>query len=178
MDDPQSMHREEAALIEHAPPNHIMMPPESSSVAQGVGIGIVLLCLASLWLTAFDQPLFAPDEGRYGTVSMHMEQGGSWIVPMRDAQPHLTKPPLTYWLQALSLLAFGHNEFALRLPSLVAASLTLLLAARFGWQLAGPRVGAAAAAALSVMPLFAAVSHLAITDPLLTLFWFAALMFG
>lgn len=155
--------------------------PEAESASlltRGVCIGVILLSLAVMWLPAFDQPLFPPDEGRYGCASMIMADGGSWIIPIREGQPHLTKPPLTYWLQALSLKCFGHNEFALRLPSLLAGSLTLMLVASFGWRLAGPRVGAMAAALLSMMPLFAAVSHVAITDPLLTLFWFAALAFG
>jgi 4-amino-4-deoxy-L-arabinose transferase-like glycosyltransferase len=150
----------------------------ASVLTRSVCVGIILLSVFALWLNAFDQPLFAPDEGRYGTVSMHMAQGDGWLLPQFDGKVHIKKPPLVYWLQAASLLMWGHGETSLRMPSLLAASLTLLMAGGLGWRLGGPRVGAMAAGALAMMPLFAGVSHLAITDPLLTCLWFASLCSG
>ena len=56
-----------------------------------------------------------------------MADGGSWIVPQFRGHEHLTKPPMTYWLQAMSLRVIWHNEWAVRLPSLIAQSGTVLV---------------------------------------------------
>ncbi|HTO69700.1 MAG TPA: glycosyltransferase family 39 protein [Myxococcota bacterium] len=45
----------------------------------------------------------------------------------RHAHVWLHKPPLTTWLMALAMAAFGANEVALRVPSILAASLAVAL---------------------------------------------------
>ncbi len=139
---------------------------------------ILLVCVTYLWLTRASHPLWPPDEGRYGTVSMEMVQTGDWLIPKMHGQPHLTKPPLTYWLQSCSLRLLGHNELALRTPSLLASSLTILLVFIAGWRWRSMRTGVLAAGVLSVMPLHLGTGWVAITDPMLNLFWFAALFAG
>src|SRR5262245_13335251 len=86
---------------------------------------VVLVSIAMPWIASWNHPLHAPDEGRYGTVSAAMAESGEWLVPRFRGMPHLTKPPLIYWLEAASIRALGRHEFALRLPSLAAGSLTL-----------------------------------------------------
>src|SRR5262245_13578306 len=83
-----------------------------------------LLCLATIWISLSDHALSPRSEGRYASVSMEMLDGGDWLVPHLLGRPHLTKPPLIYWLQASCLRVLGHNEMAMRLPSAVAGSLT------------------------------------------------------
>lgn len=141
-------------------------------------MAVILLGLLTLWSSALVDPLYPPDEGRYSSASVSMAEGGSWLIPVFEGEPHLTKPPLTYWAQALCLRLFGHNEGAVRLPSLVASSLTMLLLMWFGWRVSGPRVGILAGAVLSIMPLHIAVGRLAITDPMLNFFWLGTLAFG
>ncbi len=138
----------------------------------------VALAALVLWFSAADHPLYTPDEGRYASASRVMAEGGSWLVPTYEGRPHLTKPPLTYWLQALCMRVFGPTEGAARAPSLLAATLTLLLTAWFAARLWGRRVGTIAACLLSVTPLFLVMGRLASTDALLTLFWTVALVAG
>ena len=88
---------------------------------------ILLLVLAAL------RPLAVPDEGRYGEVGRWMLQSGDWLTPRLNGIPLFHKPPYLYWLEALSLTAFGNHAWAVRLvPALHAGGmlLSLYLAAR------------------------------------------------
>ena len=52
-----------------------------------------------------------------------MLETGDWLVPQFDyGVPFWGKPPLSTWLSAASMAAFGVNEFAARLPSLLLAA--------------------------------------------------------
>ncbi len=77
------------------------------------------LILAALWLLllllASLRPLAVPDEGRYGEVGRWMLISGDWLTPRLNGIPFFHKPPLLYWLDAISLWFFGVNELALRL---------------------------------------------------------------
>ncbi len=109
---------------------------------------------------------------------MNMAEGGSWLVPSFGGHPHLTKPPLTYWLEATCLLLLGHNELAVRLPSAIAGSLALLAVLGLVWRTGGLGQAIPAAAVLAVMPMFAVMNRLTLTDALLNLFWFGTLAAG
>lgn len=88
------------------------------------------LTLGSLWLLlllmAALRPLAVPDEGRYGEIGRWMLQSGDWLTPRLNGLPFFHKPPLLYWLQAMSLATFGINEVALRLVPALHAGLMLV----------------------------------------------------
>lgn len=97
-------------------------------------------------------------------------QNGAWIVQHLESGAPASKPPLYNWLAAAPIVATGSSsEFLLKLPSLVAALLTLLLVWRLGTRLAGRRAGLVAAALLCVSPLFVKHMYFARTDMLLTM---------
>ncbi|UHQ20908.1 glycosyltransferase family 39 protein [Lysobacter sp. KIS68-7] len=75
--------------------------------------------------------IFEPDEGRYTNVALMMLDRGDWLTPMRnEITGHWTKPPMTYWLIAASVWAFGQEAWAARLP--IAFSF-LVCVACVGW---------------------------------------------
>jgi 4-amino-4-deoxy-L-arabinose transferase-like glycosyltransferase len=77
---------------------------------------VVVIRLASLG----SYPLMDPTEARYGEIARKMLETGNWLMPQYDyGVPFWGKPPLSTWLSAASMAAFGVNEFAVRLPSLV-----------------------------------------------------------
>jgi 4-amino-4-deoxy-L-arabinose transferase-like glycosyltransferase len=88
------------------------------------------LTLAALWLLlmvlAGLRPLAVPDEGRYGEIGRWMLISGDWLTPRLDGLPFFHKPPLLYWLEAISLATFGVNELALRLVPALHAGLMLI----------------------------------------------------
>lgn len=88
----------------------------------------VLLLLIRLVTTSI-LPLTDPTEGRYAVIVQQMVESNDWITPSvwinGELIPFLGKPPLYFWLSALSVKAFGLNEFALRLPSFLSGVLLL-----------------------------------------------------
>jgi len=68
-------------------------------------------------------------EARYSEIARIMVETNNWITPQIDyGVPFWAKPPLSTWLSALSIKAFGANEFAVRLPSfLLSLGLVFLL---------------------------------------------------
>lgn len=65
-------------------------------------------------------PLTDQTEARYGEIARKMLETGDWITPQHAyGVPFWGKPPLSFWLSALSMKVFGVNEFAARLPSLL-----------------------------------------------------------
>ncbi|WP_457333927.1 ArnT family glycosyltransferase [Rhizobacter sp. P5_C2] len=72
---------------------------------------MVLLRLCGMaWL-----PLMDTTEARYAEVGRKMLELGDWITPWHDyGVPFWAKPPLSFWLTALSMKCFGVNEWAAR----------------------------------------------------------------
>lgn len=66
-------------------------------------------------------PLFDLDEGAFTEATREMLSSGNFTSIYLDGEPRTDKPILIYWLQAGSVMLFGLNEFALRLPSVLAA---------------------------------------------------------
>ena len=78
------------------------------------------------------RPMVQPDEARYGIIAAEMVQTGEWFSLRLAGFHYYEKPPVGYWLMALSIQTFGENAFAIRLPSALATG----IAAIAGWMLA------------------------------------------
>ncbi len=128
--------------------------------AWAVGMCAFLWFSATTWL----YPLLLPDEGRYVGVAWGMLSSGDYAVPMLDGLPFFHKPPLFYWITALSLDLFGVNEWAARMASVLGASLTVGMAFWFIRAHAGQRIAILAALILLSCPLLFGASHYANLD--------------
>ncbi len=95
---------------------------------------LIWLCLGLVPL--FLRPLWEPDEARYAEIPREMLALGDWLTPRLNFVLYFEKPPLQYWLSALSMKAFGHSAIAARLPlalaTLVSMAAAYLLARRLG----------------------------------------------
>jgi 4-amino-4-deoxy-L-arabinose transferase-like glycosyltransferase len=98
-----------------------------------------LLCLGLLILFLFkvgDRGLNEPDEGRYADIATELlEADSSWLEPRMSDLGHYDKPPLIYWVTAISFKLLGVNEWSARLPSFLGAILTLIGLAWASWRL-------------------------------------------
>src|SRR5499426_2991555 len=102
----------------------------------------ILLALGLLlFLPKLGMPLLDPDEGLYASIAREMLARGDWIVPHVNGLPYLEKPPLYFWLTALTFKLFGPSEWATRLWAAVSALGTVLLTWRIGRRLYGAPAG-------------------------------------
>ena len=103
-----------------------------------VVLGYVLVYVLPLGL----RPMTIPDESRYGEIPREMIQSGNWSVPHLVDLRYFEKPPMGYWLNAISISVFGENIFAVRLPGALATGLSawfiwlLLVRAGYGQRIA------------------------------------------
>lgn len=104
-------------------------------------LGLVLVGLG-LFVHRLGVPgLMDPDEGRYAEIAREIWVLKDWLIPHLNLLPYLEKPPLVYWLTALSFGGLGLNEWAARLPSALAALGGVLTAYGLGRALWGPLPG-------------------------------------
>src|ERR1035437_1692152 len=89
---------------------------------------LVLACILGIPFLQYlgRLPLIDPDEGRYAEIPREILERGDLITPTLNYVHYFEKPPLLYWINALSLKLFGMNEFAARLPSALCGLLTVL----------------------------------------------------
>ena len=115
-------------------------------------------------------PLFDVDEGAFSGATTEMLANGNYISTFIYGAPRFDKPILIYWLQALCVSAFGHSEWAFRLPSALASSLWVWVVFAF----ARPRLGDHAAMLIAAMLCSSlacwGIAHFASADALLNLF--------
>src|SRR5438045_8153025 len=84
-------------------------------------LGLVIGVVAVRLVTLGAYPLMDSTESRYGEIARKMLETGHWLMPQFDyGVPFWGKPPLAMWLSAAAMSVFGVNEFAPRLPSLLA----------------------------------------------------------
>jgi 4-amino-4-deoxy-L-arabinose transferase-like glycosyltransferase len=143
-------------------------------VLPAIGAGSLYLMAALLlpmffFLYGLDAfPLRDNNEGLYAEIAREMLAGGNYIVPHLNGVPYIEKPPLLYWLCALSMKLLGPTPAAARLvsgASMYALGLCLFQFCRIhGNTRAGVFASIGMASALPV----ALVSHVVLFDPLLT----------
>jgi 4-amino-4-deoxy-L-arabinose transferase-like glycosyltransferase len=133
---------------------------------------VLLLSIGSLvfFLNLGGPTLWDVDEGRNTTCAMEMMASGNWIIPTFNGQLRVDKPALLYWLQIFSYQAFGINEFAARLPSALAALLTVLLSYELARSMFTRTTGLLAGVIVASMPMLCGAARFANPDALLNLF--------
>lgn len=135
---------------------------------QGPSAAPWLLFGAAVWLCglAWIRDLHLPDEGRYVGVAWDMARADSFWVPLMNGMPYFHKPPLFYWLDQLSFMAFGRNEWAARIPSVLAAWSTATAAYFFVRKYRGVQIATLTFIALVTMPYFYGAAQYANLDML------------
>ena len=131
-------------------------------------MGLVFIGTRGLW---------EPDEGRYAECAREMLATGDFMTPRLGAEPHFTKPPVTYWMIAASMSAFGANEIAVRLPTALCFAGTVLLIALFGRALWDRRTGLLAGVVYATFVASFAAANIVTPDTPLT-FWEALALFA
>lgn len=154
------------------------------------GLALLLLCCTVYLPGFFSIPPVDRDEARFAQASRQMFESlalpesdrdpalhaGGLAVPMLGDKPRLNKPPLIYWLQAASAAALTGGDPArdaiwmYRVPSLLAALVTVLATWRIGLAMFDPRAAWLSAALIAVSPVFVWEAHQARADMVMVAF--------
>jgi len=97
--------------------------------------------IAVQFASLFSPPLLDDVDASHAQAAQHIVDSGNWITCQIDGIRYIEKPPLPYWVVAVSYKIFGENTFATHLPnSLAMLGLTWLcwVWARRAW---GARAG-------------------------------------
>jgi 4-amino-4-deoxy-L-arabinose transferase-like glycosyltransferase len=78
---------------------------------------IFAACFITAALGMFCIPLMEIDAAQYASISREMLHNKSLLVIYDLGQDYLDKPPMLFWLSALSMKIFGVHDWAYRLPS-------------------------------------------------------------
>lgn len=125
---------------------------------------ILLLALAILLPQLAGYPLLEPDEARYVEIPREMIKNGDYVIPRLNDIIYLEKPPFFYWLQTLSIRAFGIEEVALRFWNAFFAAFSCAMIYVAGSTLYNRRTGWLAAGLLFSCLLFFAMAHFITLD--------------
>ena len=115
------------------------------------------------------------DEPRFVLVAKHMVDSGQWLFPYRGHELYPDKPPVYFWLLALSHQLIGSWRWSFLLPSLLSGIGTLWLTYDLGRRLWNHRAGLWAAIAVLSALQFVYQFKRAQIDPTLVLFTTLAL---
>ena len=90
-------------------------------------IAILLLISSVVFLSRLYEPSLSGDAAKYALIAKTMLKEGDYLFPHLGEEPYYKKPPLFFWLIAISFKIFGFNEFAARLPSALFGILSSLV---------------------------------------------------
>ncbi|HXA46975.1 MAG TPA: glycosyltransferase family 39 protein, partial [Burkholderiaceae bacterium] len=88
------------------------------------------------------------NEGLYAEIPREMlasHDWRMWVIPHLNGLPYMEKPPLLYWLTALSFSVFGVAEWSARLVPAMSSLACVAMLMRFGNALQRPQAGRLAA---------------------------------
>lgn len=102
---------------------------EKRAFALIIVLSILMLATSNFW------GVIETSEARYAEISREMFRGGDLLHPKLLNIYHYHKPPLTYWVTAISYSIFGVNAFAVRFFLTIAFCLQVFLIFKITLQL-------------------------------------------
>ncbi len=111
------------------------MSPRVTAIAFGA------FAIAFFSLNVWGYDLWAPDEPRYAQVAREMLDSGNWFTPHVNGEPYMEKPPVFFWTITAASRLFGDvSAVSARVPSILAAVLTVMLTYALALRLFNDRV--------------------------------------
>ncbi|UTW62291.1 glycosyltransferase family 39 protein [bacterium SCSIO 12741] len=148
-------------------------------LSSGRAMLVIAVFAALLFIPALGNvALFDWDEVNFAEAAREMLVTGNYSMVQIDYQPFWEKPPIFFWMQALSMKLFGVSEYAARFPNAVCGIFTLMLLYHLGRRFYDARMGWiwSGVYAASLLPQLYFKSG--IIDPWFNLFIFAGIYFA
>ena len=108
------------------------------------------------------------DAAQYASIALEMLERGDYLHVTNRYQDYLDKPPLLFWLSALSFKTFGISNFAYKLPSLLFALLGIFSTYKLGKLLYSEKTGMLAALMFASCQALFLITNDVRTDTILT----------
>jgi 4-amino-4-deoxy-L-arabinose transferase-like glycosyltransferase len=124
--------------------NSIHQEPQSAATpaASRIAIFFVLCLFAAVYFgSAFTPGLQDDADSTHAEAAREMAISHDYVTLKVNGNRYLEKAPLMYWLLSFSFSAFGVNEFAVRVPTVLAMLGLVLLAMAWGRRAFGERAG-------------------------------------
>lgn len=86
----------------------------------GIFIGIIAIYILGMFVDIMDT-----DAAQYASIAREMIETGNYLHFKHRYADYLDKPPLLFWLSAMSMKIFGINNFAYKLPSVLVGLLCI-----------------------------------------------------
>jgi 4-amino-4-deoxy-L-arabinose transferase-like glycosyltransferase len=156
----------------------IGIPPRNAAQWRGdilIAVSLSVLAFALFIVpTILYRPLYETPETRIAVVAREMLQSGDLLVPTVGGKVRLTKPPLPYWLTALTAKIIGgddHSERvmtrAVQIPSALFAAFAVFLLVLYGGTIGGRSAGVMAGIILGFSVLISHYAQLGYGDTIL-----------
>jgi len=115
----------------------------------------------------FSIPLMDIDAAQYASISREMLERNSFLQIYDLGKDYLDKPPMLFWLSALSMKIFGISDWAYRLPSFIFLIVALYASFKFAQLKYNQRVAELAVLILASCQAFFLIAHDVRTDTML-----------
>jgi 4-amino-4-deoxy-L-arabinose transferase-like glycosyltransferase len=144
----------------------------------GARAGALALVAAMYFLGLGNGSLWDNSEPTYGEVVKEMFRTGDWLSMHYNYAPWFIHPPLWFWTAGAAVIAFGLNEFSVRLPSALFGVLGAVAAYYAGRRMFGEIGGLVSGLALATSLEYLVLARLAILDTMLIFFMTLATVWG
>ncbi|HEY9696815.1 MAG TPA: glycosyltransferase family 39 protein [Trichocoleus sp.] len=134
------------------------------------GLFLLVFCGVLFFWQLDGYTLFNNTEAKQAEIARQMWIRRDWITPVYNGELYFDKPVLLHWLIAIGFASLGLHEWAVRLPSAVAATLLVLGTWAFVSHFANRRVGLIAATMVAANPFTFTLGRTGQHDMLLTSF--------
>ena len=157
------------------PVNTVTELPETGARGRVVSLRqyfwIVIFFAAAVYLGCILSPPSLMDDvdAVQAQIARNMLSSGDWVTARLDGVAYLEKPPLIYWMIAISYKVFGVHDWAARIPIALSAIALCFTTAAFGAWAFGRRAGFYAGLCMSTCVGLFLFTRILVPDVILTL---------
>jgi 4-amino-4-deoxy-L-arabinose transferase-like glycosyltransferase len=146
-------------------PDQVIEPLDK--IQQRLILFFIFACLSVYFFGAFKIPLMEIDAAQYANISRGMLTNHHYLQLFDRGQDYLDKPPMLFWLSALSMRVWGVKDVAYRLPSVLFALLAIYSTYRFALLFYRKEVALLSALIIASCQALFLITHDVKTDTLL-----------
>jgi 4-amino-4-deoxy-L-arabinose transferase-like glycosyltransferase len=142
----------------------------SRTISSSQALLVVVLFAAAVYLGCILSPPSLMDDvdAVQAQIARNMLSSGDWVTARLDGVAYLEKPPLIYWMIAVSYKVFGAHDWSARIPVALSAIALCWVTMAFGTWAFGRRAGLFAGLCMSTCVGLWLFTRVLIPDVMLT----------